>query len=62
MLHAMMLEATDGRRFFAPIPDHPLKILDLGTGTGIWAIEMADKYPSAEVLGIGMFFNGVRNS
>ncbi|RYC63335.1 hypothetical protein CHU98_g2873 [Xylaria longipes] len=52
MLHAMMLEATDGRRFFAPIPNHPLKILDLGTGTGIWAIEMADKYPSAEVLGV----------
>ncbi|KAI1115666.1 S-adenosyl-L-methionine-dependent methyltransferase [Nemania sp. NC0429] len=54
MLHAMMLEATDGRRFFAPIPDHPLKILDLGTGTGIWAVEMADKYPSAEVLGIDL--------
>ncbi|KAI1198321.1 S-adenosyl-L-methionine-dependent methyltransferase [Nemania serpens] len=54
MLHAMMLEATDGRRFFAPISDHPLKILDLGTGTGIWAIEMADKYPSAEVLGIDL--------
>ncbi|KAI8955049.1 S-adenosyl-L-methionine-dependent methyltransferase [Xylaria longipes] len=54
MLHAMMLEATDGRRFFAPIPNHPLKILDLGTGTGIWAIEMADKYPSAEVLGVDL--------
>ncbi|KAI0549603.1 S-adenosyl-L-methionine-dependent methyltransferase [Xylaria curta] len=54
MLHAMMLEATDGRRFFAPIVDHPLKILDLGTGTGIWAIEMADMYPSAEVLGVDL--------
>ncbi|KAI1630957.1 S-adenosyl-L-methionine-dependent methyltransferase [Biscogniauxia mediterranea] len=54
MLHTMMLEATNGRLFFAPIPDNPDKILDLGTGTGIWAIEMADKYPSAEVLGIDL--------
>ncbi|KAI0203485.1 S-adenosyl-L-methionine-dependent methyltransferase [Astrocystis sublimbata] len=54
MLHAMMLEATDGRRFFAPIPHHPTKILDLGTGTGIWAIEMADMFPSAEVLGVDL--------
>lgn len=57
MLHAMMLEATDGRRFFAPIVDQPFKILDLGTGTGIWAIEMADMYPTAEVLGIGMLLS-----
>jgi ubiquinone/menaquinone biosynthesis C-methylase UbiE len=25
------------------------QILDLGTGTGIWAIEMAEKYPTAVV-------------
>ncbi|KAF2969775.1 hypothetical protein GQX73_g3800 [Xylaria multiplex] len=54
MLHAMMLEATNGQLFFAPMSKHPLKILDLGTGTGIWAIEIADKYPSAEVLGVGI--------
>ncbi|KKY18340.1 putative phosphoethanolamine n [Phaeomoniella chlamydospora] len=29
----------------------PQKILDVGTGTGIWAIEMGDEYPSAEVIG-----------
>ncbi|KAK5634892.1 hypothetical protein RRF57_010604 [Xylaria bambusicola] len=54
MLHAMMLEATNGQLFFAPIPDNPQRILDLGTGTGIWAIEMAGKYPSAEVLGLDL--------
>ncbi|KAI9885340.1 MAG: Secondary metabolism regulator lae1 [Watsoniomyces obsoletus] len=30
------------------------KILDLGTGTGIWAIDMADKYPNAQVVGIDL--------
>ena len=35
----------------APIDSHPHKILDLGTGSGIWAIDMADKYPSASVIG-----------
>lgn len=39
MLHAMMLEATNGKYFYAPIAENPSKILDLGTGTGIWAVE-----------------------
>ncbi|KAK3319717.1 S-adenosyl-L-methionine-dependent methyltransferase [Cercophora scortea] len=50
--HAMMLEVTDGKLFFAPIGDYPQKIIDLGTGTGLWAIEVADLYPSAVVQGI----------
>ncbi|KAM7184108.1 S-adenosyl-L-methionine-dependent methyltransferase [Naviculisporaceae sp. PSN 640] len=51
MKHAMMMELTNGKLFFAPI-ESPTKIIDLGTGTGIWAIEAADQYPSAEVLGV----------
>lgn len=35
----------------APISSHPQKILDLGTGSGIWAIDIAEKYPSAVVIG-----------
>ncbi|KAL1965535.1 hypothetical protein VTN77DRAFT_5618 [Rasamsonia byssochlamydoides] len=41
----------DGKLFAAPIKQPPQTILDLGTGTGIWAIDMADKFPSAHVIG-----------
>ncbi|CAE7208265.1 hypothetical protein PTNB85_09282 [Pyrenophora teres f. teres] len=45
------------RLFIAPISDTTLnsanaRILDLGTGTGIWAMDMADKYPLANILGV----------
>ncbi|KAH8660020.1 S-adenosyl-L-methionine-dependent methyltransferase [Xylariales sp. PMI_506] len=36
----------------APLPTHPQNILDLGTGSGIWAVDMADRHPSAEVIGV----------
>jgi hypothetical protein len=41
-----------GRLHLAPIIDTPQNILDLGTGTGIWAVDMADKYESASVIGV----------
>ncbi|KAF4783914.1 UMTA protein [Colletotrichum scovillei] len=42
----------DDKLFLAPIGDSPQKVLDLGTGTGIWAIDFADKFPSAQVTGV----------
>ncbi|KAF9869852.1 hypothetical protein CkaCkLH20_12651 [Colletotrichum karsti] len=51
MKHAMVLELSDGKLFHAPIGNNPQKIIDLGTGTGIWALEVGDKYPGAEVIG-----------
>ena len=35
-----------GKLHLSPISD-PHEILDLGTGTGIWAIDVGDTYPSA---------------
>jgi len=52
LLHAMMLEATDGRHFFAPISDNPQKIIDLGTGTGTWAIESESRREAALRAGV----------
>ncbi|KAI5787939.1 S-adenosyl-L-methionine-dependent methyltransferase [Pyronema domesticum] len=48
--HEIMLRLLDGKITLAPL-DHPQKILDLGTGTGIWAIDAADNYPEATVIG-----------
>ncbi|TQV93396.1 hypothetical protein V2A60_010191 [Cordyceps javanica] len=54
MKHAMVKLLCGQKLFFAPIGDNPQQILDIGTGTGIWVIEMGDQFPSASVLGIDL--------
>lgn len=49
---AMML-ASGQLLHHSPLKD-PTRIVDMGTGTGIWAIEMGDLYPAAEVIGIDL--------
>ncbi|KAI9745843.1 MAG: hypothetical protein M1818_000524 [Claussenomyces sp. TS43310] len=51
--HHLWLLALDNQLHLAPIVN-PQSILDVGTGTGIWAIDMADKYPSAKVIGVDL--------
>ncbi|KAK6345662.1 hypothetical protein TWF718_007571 [Orbilia javanica] len=48
--HHVLCLIQHGKLHAAPL-DEPQKILDVGTGTGIWAIEMADLYPTAHVVG-----------
>ena len=48
LCHHIWQLCLDGVLFRAPISSKPQNVLDLGTGTGIWAIQFADDYPSAQ--------------
>jgi ubiquinone/menaquinone biosynthesis C-methylase UbiE len=53
MKHSMVLNLCGGRLQYAPL-ENPQEIIDMGTGTGIWCIDMGDEYPSAEILGVDL--------
>ena len=53
--HQIFLMTTpDQKLLLVPIQDRILHVLDLGTGTGIWAIDFADSHPEAEVIGVDL--------
>lgn len=43
-----------GRLHGCPPLKDPQRILDVGTGNGIWAIDCGDVYPNAEVIGVDL--------
>ncbi|KAL1847596.1 ATPase [Paecilomyces lecythidis] len=49
--HHIFRLVLGGYLYRAPITQTPQRVLDFGTGTGIWAIDMADEFPSALIIG-----------
>lgn len=54
LLHHIFKLILRGSVVAAPIHKHVQRVLDIGTGTGIWAIDFADEHPAAEVIGIDL--------
>jgi SAM-dependent methyltransferase len=49
--HAVIRTAMHDKLFLAPLGETPKRVIDIGTGTGIWAIEFADENPTSEIIG-----------
>ena len=65
--HHMLTMLLDGKLFLAPVGSNPQQVLDVGTGTGIWAMhallpsfadrkltfpsDFGDEFPSATITG-----------
>ncbi|OLN81629.1 Malonyl-[acyl-carrier protein] O-methyltransferase 1-like protein 5 [Colletotrichum chlorophyti] len=50
--HQLIMKTIGRKLFLAPVEEEKThRILDIGTGTGIWAIEAADLFPNAEIIG-----------
>lgn len=52
--HHIFRLTFDDQLCLCPKRDGAKRVLDLGTGTGIWAIEYADEHPEAEVIGVDL--------
>lgn len=51
LAHEMWRLLLFGDLSWVPFADEPKQVLDIGTGTGIWAIEFAQQHPASHVVG-----------
>ncbi|KAJ8454848.1 hypothetical protein ONZ45_g19147 [Pleurotus djamor] len=57
--HRMMQFVFSGKNYVGPVAEvlhggHQRRVLDLGTGDGSWAIDLADEFPKVEVIGVDL--------
>jgi SAM-dependent methyltransferase len=50
--HEAFTQLLDGRLLNAPVAEPVSQVLDIGTGSGVWAAEFATEHPTAVVVGI----------
>lgn len=52
IIHHTSTLTIDNKLYLAPLKKTSIsKVLDVGTGTGIWAMDFGDEFPEAEVVG-----------
>ena len=49
--YALVRRIMDGKLNLAPLPNKIDRAIDLGTGTGLWAINFADAHEEAQIIG-----------
>lgn len=53
VLHEMMLYIMDDKYFASPVNGDQLRhVLDIGSGLGMWAEGVADRFPECNVIGV----------
>ena len=50
----MFLRTLGRKLYLAPIEQDMREAMDLGTGTGIWSVDLADQNPVTQVVGIDL--------
>lgn len=51
IIHHVLVMALGNKLHLPPLGEDVKAVLDVGTGTGIWACDFADEYPEARVIG-----------
>ncbi|TGZ79511.1 S-adenosyl-L-methionine-dependent methyltransferase [Ascodesmis nigricans] len=54
LLHHLYTLVRGGALYMAPLREDPARVLDAGTGTGVWALDFGDIHPGSEVVGVDL--------